>query len=50
MPLTVLSGGLCRCRFWPEEVPGEAIEADRCWNREIIFSGSFLNEIKSVAF
>jgi hypothetical protein len=25
MPLTVLSGGLCRCRFWPEEVPGEAI-------------------------
>lgn len=50
MPLTVLSGGLCRCGFWPEEVPGEAIEADRCWNREIIFSGSFLNEIKSVAF
>lgn len=31
-------------------MPGEAIEADRCWNREIIFSGSFLNEIRSVAF
>ena len=50
MPLTVLSGGLRRRRFWPEEVPGEAIEVDRCWNRENIFSGSFLNEIKIVAF
>ncbi len=50
MQLTVLSRGLCRCRFWPEEVPGEAIEADRCRNRENIFSGNFLNEIKSVAF
>jgi hypothetical protein len=50
MPPTVLSRRLCRRPFWPEEVPGDAIEADRCWNREIIFSGSFLNEIKSVAF
>ncbi|MCA3684419.1 MAG: hypothetical protein IOC02_09870 [Methylobacterium sp.] len=50
MPLTVLSGVLRRRRFWPEEVPGEAIEVDRCWNRENIFSGSFLNEIKIVAF
>lgn len=41
MPLSVLSGGLYRRRFWPEEVPGEAIEADRCWNREIIFLAVF---------
>jgi hypothetical protein len=29
--------------------PGEN-DDDRCWNHENIFSGSFLNEIKSVAF